>query len=220
METFLLVLAALFSVINPPGTALVFLGMTKYASAATRRSLARRVAINSFFVMTGSLLIGALVLKLYGISVPVLRVAGGLVVASSGWKLLNEGSRSETAATATEQRVDYSGQAFYPLTLPLTTGPGTIAVMISLGLSRSAYSNVTEDVRFFLASLVATVVMAAMIYVCFAYSDRIERLLGGSGTDIAARLFAFILFCLGIQIIWTGASDLLAGVEWHGAPAK
>ena len=92
--------------------------------------------------------------------------------------------------------------------------------MISLGLSRSAYSNVTEDVRFFLASLVATVVMAAMIYVCFAYSDRIERLLGGSGTDIAARLFAFILFCLGIQIIWTGASDLLAGVEWHGAPAK
>jgi len=220
METFLLVLAALFSVINPPGTALVFLGMTKYASAATRRSLARRVAINSFFVMTGSLLIGALVLKLYGISVPVLRIAGGLVVASSGWKLLNEGSRSEAGATATEQRVDYTGLAFYPLTLPLTTGPGTIAVMISLGLSRSAYSNVTEDVRFFLASLVATIVMAAMIYVCFAYSDRIERLLGGSGTDIAARLFAFILFCLGIQIIWTGASDLLASVEWHGAPAK
>ncbi|HLG79542.1 MAG TPA: MarC family protein [Bradyrhizobium sp.] len=219
METFLLVLAALFSVINPPGTALVFLSMTKYASIATRRSLARRVALNSFFVMSGSLLIGALVLRLYGISVPVLRVAGGLIVASSGWKLLNDGTRTETEAAAKDQRVDYSGQAFYPLTLPLTTGPGTIAVMISLGLSRSAYSDVREDVGFLLASLLATVVMAAGIYVSFAYSDRVERVLGGSGTDIAARLSAFILFCLGIQIIWTGASDLLASVL-HGIPAK
>jgi multiple antibiotic resistance protein len=219
METFLLVLAALFSVINPPGTALVFLSITKYASVPTRRSLARRVALNSFFVMTGSLLIGALVLKLYGISVPVLRVAGGLVVAASGWKLLNEGTRAASDATTTNQPVDYSGQAFYPLTLPLTTGPGTIAVMISLGLSRSAYSDYGEDLGFFVASLLATVVMAAAIYVCFAYSDRVERLLGSSGTDIAARLSAFILFCLGIQIIWTGASDLLAGVM-HGIPAK
>jgi len=220
METFLLVLAALFSVINPPGTALVFLSMTKYASIATRRSLARRVAINSFFVMTGSLLIGALVLRLYGISVPVLRVAGGIIVASSGWKLLNDGTRTETGAAAKDQWVDYSGQAFYPLTLPLTTGPGTIAVMISLGLSRTAYSDVREDIRFFLASLLATIVMAAGIYVSFAYSDRVERALGGSGTDIAARLSAFILFCLGIQIIWTGASDLLASVQTHGIPAK
>jgi multiple antibiotic resistance protein len=220
METFLLVLAALFSVINPPGTSLVFLSMTKYASIATRRSLARRVALNSFFVMTGSLLIGALVLRLYGITVPVLRVAGGLVVAASGWKLLNEGTRAETDTTATNEREDYSGQAFYPLTLPLTTGPGTIAVMISLGLSRSAYSDYREDFRFFIASLLATVVMAAAIYVCFAYSDRVERLLGRSGTDIAARLSAFILFCLGIQIIWTGANDLLGSIQWHGLPAK
>jgi len=219
METFLLVLAALFSVINPPGTALVFLSITKHASVPMRRSLARRVALNSFFVMTGSLLIGALVLKLYGISVPVLRVAGGLIVAASGWKLLNEGTRTASDATTTNQPVDYTGQAFYPLTLPLTTGPGTIAVMISLGLSRSAYSDHGEDLRFFVASLLATVVMAAAIYVCFAYSDRVERLLGSSGTDIAVRLSAFILFCLGIQIIWTGASDLLTGVL-HGIPAK
>ena len=220
METFLLVLAALFSVINPPGAALVFLSMTKYATSATRRSLAKRVALNSFLVMMGSLLIGALVLKFYGISVPVLRVAGGLVVAASGWKLLSEGTQTAIDATATDQRVDYSGQTLFPLTLPLTAGPGTIAVMISLGLSRSAYSDLTEDFRFFLASLLATVVIAAAIYVCFAYSDRAERLLGSSGTDVAARLSAFILFCLGIQIIWTGASDLLASVQLHGNPPK
>jgi multiple antibiotic resistance protein len=110
--------------------------------------------------------------------------------------------------------------AVTPLTLPLTTGPGTIAVTISLGLSRSAYSDSREDFRFFVASLVATVVMVAAIYVCFAYSDRIERLLGHSGTDVAVRLSAFILFCLGVQIIWTGASGLLGSIQWHESPAK
>jgi multiple antibiotic resistance protein len=92
--------------------------------------------------------------------------------------------------------------------------------MISLGLSRSAYPDSTEDLRFFVASLLATVVMAVAIYVCFAYSDRVERLLGSSGTDVAVRLSAFILFCLGVQIIWTGASDLLESVLSHGNLAK
>jgi len=221
VETFLLVLAALFPVVNPPGAALVFLSMTKYASADTRRSLARRVALNAFFVMAGSLLVGAFILRIYGISVPVLRVAGGIIVAMSGWTLLNEGTPKATDEPAAEVRqTDYASQAFYPLTLPLTTGPGTIAVMISLGLSRSAYSDRTEDLRFAAASLFAAIVMAAAIYVCFAYSDRVERLLGRGGTDITVRLSAFILFCLGIQIIWTGASDLLGSVLSPGNLAK
>ena len=219
METFLLVLAALFPVVNPPGAALVFLSMTKRASVATRRTLARRVAVNSFFVMAASLLVGAFVLKIYGISVPVLRVAGGLIVAVSGWKLLNEGSTKTLEETPTaERKADYTGHAFYPLTLPLTTGPGTIAVMVSLGLSRAAYSDYAQDLSFVLSGLLATVVIAAAIYVCFAFSDWIERVLGHAGTDIAVRLSAFILFCLGVQIIWTGASDLLGCIGSSCAP--
>jgi len=219
VETFLLVLAALFPVVNPPGAALVFLSMTKRASVATRRTLARRVAVNSFFVMAASLLVGAFVLKIYGISVPVLRVAGGLIVAVSGWKLLNEGSTKTLEETPTaERKADYTGHAFYPLTLPLTTGPGTIAVMVSLGLSRAAYSDYAQDLSFVLSGLLATVVIAAAIYVCFAFSDWIERVLGHAGTDIAVRLSAFILFCLGVQIIWTGASDLLGCIGSSCAP--
>jgi multiple antibiotic resistance protein len=213
VETFLLVLAAIFPVVNPPGAALVFLSMTKYASVNTRRLLARRIALNAFLVMAGSLLAGAFILKVYGISVPVLRVAGGLIVANAGWTLLNAGSQKATDDPPTEgMQTDYTSQAFYPLTLPLTTGPGTIAVMISLGLSRSAYSDYTQDLQFIVASLLSTIVMALAIYVCFAYSDLVERLLGRGGTDVAVRLSAFILFCLGVQIIWTGASDLLASV--------
>lgn len=138
------------------------------------------------------------------------------MVAASGWQLLNEGS-SKTVDTPPSQgrKTDYSSQAFYPLTLPLTTGPGTIAVMISLGLSRAAYSDYSHDFRFFIASLLATIVMAMLVYVCFAYSNWIERVLGRGGTEIAVRLSAFILFCLGVQIIWTGASDLLRIVVSH-----
>lgn len=213
LDTYLLILAALFPVVNPPGSALVFLAMTKRATTASRQLLARRVAVNAFFVMAGSLLAGAFILKIYGISVPILRVAGGLVVAVSGWTLLNSGSSKEDDILASDTKVDYDSRAFYPLTLPLTTGPGTIAVMISLGLSRSAYSAHREDFEFFLGGMLATMTIAAAIYLCFSFSDWVAKVLGKGGVDIAVRLSAFILFCLGVQIIWTGVSDLLTSVH-------
>src|SRR5262249_42538627 len=147
----------------------------------------------------------------------VLRVAGGLIVAVAGWKLLNEESPKTSDQTASKGRtIDFTNMAFYPLTMPLTTGPGTIAVMISLGLSRSAYSD-GRIVPFLLATLLATIAIALMIYICFAYSDRVPRVLGAVGTDILLRLTAFILFCLGVQIIWTGASELLGSITLQRA---
>jgi multiple antibiotic resistance protein len=158
LNTFLLVLAAIFPVVNPPGSALVFLGLTRGASPETRRLLAKRVARNSFFVLLCSLLLGALILEFYGISIPVLRVAGGLIVAASGWNLLNEGSQKESQASSDgPPQTNLLDQAFYPLTLPLTTGPGTIAVVISLGLGRASYASSTDEVLSFLASLAAVV---------------------------------------------------------------
>ena len=212
-----LVFAAIFPVVNPPGSALVFLGLTRDASHEIRRILAWRVAKNSFFVLVCSFFLGALVLEFYGISIPVLRVAGGFIVAVAGWKLLTEGSQKELEASADSvSRNDPLDQAFYPLTLPLTTGPGTIAVVISLGLSRASYTNSTDEILFVLASLLAIVLIAITIFLCFAYGDRIERLLGPAGTDIAVRLSAFILFCLGVQILWSGGSELLKSVIQPG----
>jgi len=216
LNIFFLVFAAIFPVVNPPGSALVFLGLTRDAAHEIRRVLAWRVARNSLFVLVCSFFLGALVLKFYGISIPVLRVAGGFIVAVAGWKLLNEGSQKELEASADGvSRTDPLDQAFYPLTWPLTTGPGTIAVVISLGLSRTSYTT-TDEILFVLASLLAIVVIAATICLCFAYADRIERLLGPGGTDIAVRLSAFILFCLGVQILWSGGSELLKSVIQPG----
>jgi multiple antibiotic resistance protein len=218
LNTFLLVLAAIFPVVNPPGSALVFLGLTRGVKPEIRRVIAWRVARNSFFVLVGSLLLGALILEFYGISIPVLRVAGGLIVAAGGWKLLSEGSQKELDASADGvSRTNPLDQAFYPLTLPLTTGPGTIAVVISLGLSRASYTNSTDELLFVIASLLAVVVIAITIFLCFAYADRVQRLLGPGGTDIAVRLSAFILFCLGVQILWSGGSELLRSVIHSGS---
>jgi multiple antibiotic resistance protein len=216
LDTYLLMLAALFPVVNPPGSALVFLALTKRAPISTRRTLARRVSINAFFVMAGSLLVGASILQLYGITIPVLRVAGGLVVAASGWRLLNSGSTKEEDALTSDSKAEFANQAFYPLTMPLTTGPGTIAVMISLGLTHAGYGNTPEHIEFFVSGLLATLTIAVSVYLCFLFSDWVEKIIGRGATDIAVRLSAFILFCLGLQIVWSGATDLLKSLAIAG----
>ena len=176
-NTFLLVLAAIFPVVNPPGSALVFLGLTHGVNPEIRRVIAWRVARNSFFVLVGAFLLGALILEFYGISIPVLRVSGGLIVAGGGWKLLSDGSQKELDASADGvSRTNPLDHAFYPLTLPLTTGPGTIAVVISLGLSRASCTNSTDDLLFVIESFLAVVVIAITIFFCFAYADRVQRL--------------------------------------------
>lgn len=213
IHTFVLVLASIFPVVNPPGSALVFLGLTSGATPELRAILARRIAINSLVLLACSFLLGALILQFYGISIPILRVAGGFVVAVSGWKLLNEGSQKEMEASAGGvDRTKLLDQAFYPLTLPLTTGPGSIAVVISIGLSDATITSPADRIIFVLASLGAITVLALTILFCFAYADRIQKLLGQGGTDIAVRLSAFILFCLGLQILWSGGNELLQSV--------
>ncbi len=213
INTFVLVLASIFPVVNPPGSALVFLGLTSGASPEIRATLARRIAFNSFILLLGSFLLGALILQFYGISIPILRVAGGIIVAVSGWKLLNEGSHKELGASAGDlDRAHLLDQAFYPLTLPLTTGPGSIAIVISIALSEATITNPADRIIFVLASLFAIGVLGLTILLCFAYADRIQRLLGRGGTDIAVRLSAFILFCLGLQIFWSGGKELLRSV--------
>lgn len=212
-STFALVLASIFPVVNPPGSALVFLGLTTGATPELRAILARRIALNSFVLLVCSFLLGALILQFYGISIPILRIAGGFIVAVAGWKLLNEGSRKEletpTGGVSNKKLLE---QAFYPLTLPLTTGPGSMAVVISIGLSEATIARPADRIIFVVASVAAIAVLALTIMLCFTYADRIQRFLGPGGTDIAVRLSAFILFCLGLQILWSGGNELLRSV--------
>jgi multiple antibiotic resistance protein len=207
---FIQMFAALFPVINPPGMALIFLTLTRSAGREQRTDLAKKIAVYAFFIVSVSYYIGTFILGFFGISVPVLRVAGGMVLAASGWRLLNEsrsGNNADLGAGVTSTNL--AQIAFYPLTMPITTGPGTISVAIALGASH------TEKVPYMLGALAGSAAVSASIFLCYRYADRIEGALGQTGSDALSRLFAFILICIGVQLLWGGFAEL-----WSGLPPQ
>jgi multiple antibiotic resistance protein len=209
LNSFLLVYAALFSIVDPVGGAPVFLGMTRHFPARVRHALAGRVALNGFLLLLGSLFVGSHVLEFFGLTLPVVRVAGGLVVTSAGWSLLNQGADSQGAPPA-ESASGEDPDAFYPLTLPLTVGPGSITVAITLGSQRPQAASGIRDLALITGgAVVGLVAISLTIYVCYRFAGHVERALGKSGTNVMLRLSAFILVCIGIQICWAGLSSLL-----------
>ena len=217
-STFLLAFTALFSIVNPLSGAFIFFGATRYLEPKVRSQTARWVAIYSFFIVAASLYIGAYVLGFFGVSLPVLRVAGGIIVAAAGWRMLNapdatEQRRSETPEPRSMD-VSPSRLAFYPLTMPLTTGPGTISVAISVGAGRPSGFHVSS-VAFFVETLVATALLSVLIYGFYRNSARLAQWIGVTGTTIVVRLSAFLLFCIGIQVLWNGAAELLITLPFN-----
>lgn len=207
-NSFLLVYAGLFPIVNPIGGAPIFLALTHGSSEEVRRSLAWRVAINGFVLLLGSLFVGSHVLAFFGITLPVVRVAGGLAVASFAWRLLRDGA---VAADRNEAQQAPAVDAFYPLTMPLTVGPGSIAVAIALGAERPPGPGGDFRVAFLAAgAFVGLAAIALTIFVCYRFAGRMVAMLGASGINVMIRLSAFILLCIGIQIIWSGYSALTA----------
>jgi len=216
ISTFLLVFAAAFPIVDPIGGSMIFFSMTGRASFSLRRRMAGRVAFYSFLFLIGSLYIGAYVLSFFGISLAVLRVAGGLVVAAAGWKMLHDAAATPDPGDAGIASglpsglsdAEFMRKTFYPLTMPLTTGPGTVAVLIALGTGRPARTDAMQDWHFFLGALGAIVALSITIFICYAGAGLIRRVLGAAGTEVVVRLMAFILLCIGVQILWTGVHDL------------
>ncbi|WP_137124286.1 MarC family protein [Roseomonas sp. HF4] len=199
--------STLITIINPFGIAFVFHDMTRWLTARERARLARQIGINSFVVLVVALFLGSRVLSFFGISLEALRIGGGLAVAASGWTML----RAQPEASKAPQAMDTAPierMAFFPLTLPLTTGPGSIAASIALGAERTA-----ETQGVLLVSAISSVLVAASVAACvwiaYAYSEAIARRIGPQGTLVATKLTAFLLLCIGVQIILTGVTDAL-----------
>ncbi|WP_114239046.1 MarC family protein [Dyella sp. C9] len=206
IKTSLLIVASLFPIINPPAVGFIVLGMMPQASERERADLARCITVNSVVLLAASLLLGAYVLKFFGISVAVLRVAGGLIVAMAGWRLLQS---VEGVAAVEREGLDVHAlriRAFYPLTLPMTVGPGAIAVAIALGTSSPEQGPLPVHLAGVGAGLL---LLSVCIYLCVRYACRAQRVLGEVGTQVVMRLFAFVIFCIGVQILWAGISGLL-----------
>jgi multiple antibiotic resistance protein len=214
VEGVLLVVAALFPIVNPVGGAPVFFAMTGDCSPSVRAMLAQRVAINAFLLMLGSMFIGTYVLDFFGLSIPIVQVAGGIVVCAAGWDLLRQDSTSLGAGQVAPSHANaIASRAFYPLTLPLTVGPGSISVAITIGANHPR--TVQAALLNGFADAIGALLIAASVFVCYRYADRLQRALGESGTSVVVRLSAFILLCIGVQILWNGASALLGTLPAH-----
>ncbi|MGB8682254.1 MAG: MarC family protein [Candidatus Binatus sp.] len=205
-NAFLLVYAGLFPIVNPIGGAPIFLGLTRHCTDKERNALALRVTINCFFLLLGSLLIGSYVLEFFGITLPIVRVAGGLVVSATGWSLLQ--ANDDFTDDRTEHKPTTPTDPFYPLTMPITVGPGSIAVAITLGSQRPRVESLSRLAVLGGAAVAGIVAIAATIYVCYRFAEGTVGALGEQGTNVVVRLSAFILFCIGIEIIWSGYSAL------------
>jgi multiple antibiotic resistance protein len=207
---FLLAFPALLSILNPLGGAFLFLAATRGLPAGLREQLARWVAIHSFILLNASLYVGAYVLQFFGISMPVLRVAGGIVIGLSAWRLLSADEDGDAPEVELPRPSDASRMAFFPLTMPITAGPGTISVAIALGTQRG--TGVDDLAVFALAATATTTLICAIVYVAYRSSERLSRIVGPTGTAIFVRLSAFLLFCIGVQVLWNGAAELIASL--------
>ncbi len=214
IETTLIAIGALLPIVDPLGGAPIYLAMITGLTPAERERMAKLVSINSFLLLLASILVGAYVLDFFGVSIPAVQVGGGFIVCAIGWSLLTSPSTPAVSDRPNTTDVDpVSQRAFYPITMPLTVGPGSISVAVTLG------ANPPRGLRSLLSTALAHVlgvfITAVCIYLCYRYAERILRRLGTTGTNALIRLTAFILFCIGVQIVWNGLHTLLESTFAH-----
>lgn len=218
-KSLLFSLATILPILNPPGTSPMFLSMTEGATDATRAALAARVARNIFIMLMAAMLVGSLVLDFFGISLPIVRVGGGLLVVSAAWRLLTtDDSSNTTSVKLVEAFTPEVGRrkAFYPLTFPISCGPGSLAAAITVGVTLHD-SSVALSASRLIGAMFGVALLSLIAFLCFRFAVQVLRPLGETGTIVMLRMSAFILLCLGVQIVWDGASELILSILQRAA---
>ncbi len=208
-----LVLSALFPIVDPLGGSPFFLALTSGYAPEARKALSWRIAANSFFLLVASYFVGTYILAFFGISLPVVQVGGGLIVVATGWTLLRQRDDEKHDVHRTVQPQDTFRHAFYPLTMPLTVGPGSISVAVTLG-ANAAHSHALHPLTI-LAALIGCVLIAVSIFLCYGFADRLAQILGATAMTVILQLSSFLLVCIGVQIAWNGIKALLESVILH-----
>jgi len=213
LEASTLVFAALFPIVNPIGSAAVFLTMVEHLDAESQHKLVKRITVFSFFLLFLSMLGGGKILSFFGISLYSVQIGGGLIVAANGWALLAKDAQKAQDAVPNPEEV--LNQAFYPYTLPITVGPGSISVAVALGAHLPTELHVASFVSplILAASILGTSVLCGIVYICYRWSNAAARLLGKSGTTVLMRLSSFISFCIGVQILASGIRSYIESLH-------
>jgi multiple antibiotic resistance protein len=201
----LFALVTLLPIINPAGGAPIFLSMTPGISDTVRTTLARRIAWNSCLLLVGAMLAGSYVLIVFGLTLSAIKMAGGILVIATAWHLIRaEHSPDATiAATSIATVPDHAlSRTFIPLTFPLTIGPGSLSVAVTLGAGIRVDDMVSAGAV--VGAVSGIVIVASSIYFCYRFASRLLRALGETGGLVVLRLSAFILLAVGVQILCDG----------------
>ena len=207
MELLLYIFGALFSVMNPLGTVPIFVSLTDGDSQKEINKTAMLTSINVFVILVISFFLGNYVLAFFGISLSALKIAGGLVIASSGFALLkgefskNRGMRKRHKEAAQErERVSLT-----PLAIPMMAGPGSISLLIGL----NEEFNSTYQIPI---SLLAALIVYLICWLMMRGSQHIIKVLGPNGINSISRIIGFIVIALGIEYLWSGIKSLITTV--------
>jgi MarC family membrane protein len=196
MELFIYIFAALFSVLNPLGAVPIFVGLTQDYTKVERSRVSLWTAIDVFIILIISFFVGEYVLKFFGISIDALRIAGGLVIVSSGFSLLT-GNFSKTRGV--NKKVESDAQtrnqiALTPLAIPMLAGPGSISLLIAF---YQDYTKISDKV----IAVVSILAVAVVIYFILKSAHYLSRILGASGIVAISRIIGFIVIAIGVQYI-------------------
>jgi multiple antibiotic resistance protein len=213
VKSFALAFSALLPLVNPLGSALVFVGYVGDAPASVYRDLARKIAISTMLFLLVIELVGTGLLEFFGISLPVVQVAGGLVLASMGWSLLNQQDDTNpgSAVVARVGLESLQQKVFYPLTFPITVGPGCIVVTLTL-TAHITKRSVFADVMGHLGILLAVLFLSLSVFLSYRYAPKITARISPPTARGIQRIVAFVLLCIGVQITWNGVEALLKTV--------
>jgi len=205
MELFIYVFAALFSVINPLGTVPIFVGLTQEDSSAERSKTSLLTAINIFVILTISFFTGRYLLQFFGISIESLRIAGGLIIVTSGFALLT-GSFSKHKGMDKQRVKDDAyqreGVSLTPLAIPMLAGPGSISMLIGM---YDEYNIVSEKI----ITVLAILAVCLATFLVLKSAHYIVRMLGASGINAISRIIGFIVIAIGVEYISSSVITLI-----------
>jgi multiple antibiotic resistance protein len=210
-QFFGLAFSALLPLVNPLGGALVFLSLVGNAPADVYRALARKIAISTGIFLLTIQLVGTALFKFFGISLPVVQVAGGLTLAAMGWNLLNQGEPDKKETEAEAEGAGFQSlerKVFYPFTFPITAGPGCIVVMVTLS-AHAPEKGVLPDIAAHAGIVIAVVLLSLAVYFCYGYAPKITARVSRQTAHGILRVIAFVLLCIGVQITWNGLEAML-----------
>ena len=209
-----LAFSALLPLVNPLGDALVFLSLVGSAPPAVYRALARRIAISTTIFLITIEAGGTLLLKFFGISLPVVQVSGGLALAAMGWKLLNQEEPDEKEKLPDMDRPGMRSleqKVFYTFTFPITAGPGCIVVMVTLSAHASGKAFLSTVIAH-AGIVIAVVLLSAAVYFCYRHAPTITARISPQTAHGILRLIAFVLLCIGVQITLNGVEAIAKAI--------